>query len=84
MYYMYEKYERYNYNGCCRMVTKKTVYSNGHVMSFLSHEKICVPVHKDANHWVLFVICPANRQITIIDSFYDQGPWRVLTFDNIV
>jgi hypothetical protein len=58
------------------MVTKKKVDSNGHVMSFLSHEKICVPVHKDLNHWVLFVICPADGQITIIDSLYDQGPWH--------
>jgi Ulp1 family protease len=84
MYYMYEQYERYNYNGCRRMVTKKTVDSNGHVMSFLSHEKICVPVHKDAHHWVLSVFCPADRQITIIDSLYDQGPWHFLMFNNIV
>jgi Ulp1 family protease len=66
------------------MVTKKTVNSNGHVWSFLSHEKIFVPVLKDANHWVLFVIFPANLQITIIDSLYNQGPWHVLMFDNIV
>jgi Ulp1 family protease len=66
------------------MVMKKTVDSNGHVMSFLSREKIFVPVHKDANHWVLFVICPADQQITIIDSLYDQGPLHVLMFDNIV
>jgi Ulp1 family protease len=33
---------------------------------------------------VLFVICPADRQITIIDSLYDQGLWHVLMFDNIV
>jgi Ulp1 family protease len=84
MYYICEQYERYNYNGCHRMVTKKTVDSNGHVMSFLSHEKIFVPVQKDANHWFLFVICPAERQITIIDLLYDQGPWHVLMFDNIV
>jgi Ulp1 family protease len=63
------------------MVTKKTVDSNGHVMSFLSHEKIFVPVHKDANHWVLFVIFPADRQITIIDPLYDQGPWHVARLD---
>jgi hypothetical protein len=71
MYYMYEQYEKYNYNGCCRMVTKKTVDLNGHVMSFLSHKKIFVPVHKDLNHWVIFVICSADRNITIIDSLYD-------------
>jgi Ulp1 family protease len=84
MYYMYGQYERYNYNGCRCMVMKKTVDSNGHVWSFMSHEKIFVPVHKDENHWVLFVIFPAHRQITIIDSLYDQGPWHVLMFDNIV
>jgi Ulp1 family protease len=84
MYYMYDQYGKYNYNGCLRMVTKKTVNSNGHVMSFLFHEKLCVPVHKYLNHWVLFVICPADRQITIIDSLYDQGPWHVLMFENRV
>jgi Ulp1 family protease len=66
------------------MVTKKTVDSNGHDMSFLSHDKILVPVHKYLNHLVLFAICPADRQITIIDSLYDQGTWHVLMFDNIV
>jgi Ulp1 family protease len=66
------------------MVTKKTVDSNEHFWSFLSHKKILVPFHKDANHWVMFVICPADRQITIIDSLYDQGPWHILMFDNIV
>jgi Ulp1 family protease len=65
------------------MVKKKTVDSNVHVWSFLSHEKIFFPVHKDTNHWVLFVICPADRQITIINSIYDQGPWHVMMFDNI-
>jgi Ulp1 family protease len=84
MYYMYEQYEKYNYNGCHHMLTTKTVDLNGHIMSFISHEKIFVPVHKDLNHWVIFVICPADRQITIIDSLYDQGPWHVLMFDNIV
>jgi hypothetical protein len=84
MYYMYEKYKKYNYNGCLRMVTKKTVDENGHVWSFLSHQKIFVPVHKHANHWFLFVVCPANRQITSFDSLYDQGPWHVMMFDNIV
>jgi Ulp1 family protease len=81
---MCEQYEKYNYNGCRRMVTNKSVDSNGHVWSFLSHKKICLPFHKDENHWVLFVICPANRQITIIDSLYDQGPWHVMMFENIV
>jgi Ulp1 family protease len=66
------------------MVTKRTVDSNGHVWSFLSHEKIFVLVHKHAHHWVLFVICPADRQITIIDLLYDQGPWHAMMFDNIV
>jgi Ulp1 family protease len=84
MYYMYEQYEKYNTNGCRSMVMNKTVDSNGHVWSFLSHDKICVPVNKDANHWVLFVVCPAERQITIIHSLYDQGPWHVMMFDNIV
>jgi hypothetical protein len=84
MYYMYGQYEKYNYNGCCRMVTKKTVDSNGHVWPFISHEKTFVPVHKDANNWVLFVIFPADRQTTIIDSLYDQGLWHILMFDNIV
>jgi Ulp1 family protease len=67
MYYMYEQYEKYNYNGCRRVVTKKTVNSNGHARSFLSHAKIFVPVHKNANYWVLFVVCSADRKITIID-----------------
>jgi Ulp1 family protease len=84
MFYMYEQYEKYNYNGCHRMVTKKKVDENGHVWSFISHEKISVPVQKHGNHWVLFVICPADRQITIIDSLYDQGSWHVKMFDNIV
>jgi Ulp1 family protease len=66
------------------MLKKKKVDSNGHVMSFISHEKICVPVHKALNHWFQFVICPAYRQITIIDSLYDQGPWHVLMFENLV
>jgi hypothetical protein len=74
MYYMYEQYEKYHYNGCRRMMTKKKFDANGHVWSFISHEKICVPVHKHANRWVLFVVCPADRQITIIDLLYDQGP----------
>jgi hypothetical protein len=34
------------------------------------------PVHKHQHHWVLFVIFPAYRQITIIDSLYDQGLWQ--------
>jgi hypothetical protein len=84
MYYMYDQYGKYNYNGCRCMVTKKTVDSNGHVMPFLPHKKICVPVHKDLNHWVIFVIFPADRQITIIDSLYDQEPWHVLMFQNLV
>jgi hypothetical protein len=85
MYYMYDQYGKYNYNGCHRMVTNKTVDANGHVWSFLSHEKIFVPVHKHQNHWVLlFVICPADQKNTIIDSLYDQGTWHVKTFDNIV
>jgi hypothetical protein len=84
MYDMYEQYEKYNYNGCCHMVTKKTVDANGHAWSFLSHKKIFVPVHKHANYWVLFVDCPDDRDITIIDSQYDQGPWPVMMFDNIV
>jgi hypothetical protein len=84
MFYMYKQYGKYNYNGCHLMVPQKTVDENGHVSSFLSHEKIFVPVHKHGNHWVLFVICPANRQITIIDSLYDQGSWHVKMFDNIV
>jgi Ulp1 family protease len=66
------------------MVTKKTVDANGHVWSFLSHEKIFVPVHKHQHHWVLFVICLADRQTTIIDSLYDQGPWHIKMFHNIV
>jgi Ulp1 family protease len=84
MYYMYEQYRKYKYNGCRRMVTKKTVDANGHVWSFLSQEKIFAPVHKFANHWFLFAVCPVDRQITIIDSLYDQGPWHVKMFDNIV
>jgi Ulp1 family protease len=84
MYYMYDQYGKYNYNGCRRMATNKTVDSNGHVMSFMSHEKIFVPVHNDLKHWVLFVICPADRKITIIDSLYDQGPCHVLMFENLV
>jgi Ulp1 family protease len=84
MHYMYEQYDKYDYNGCRRMVTNKTVNSNGHGMSFLSHEKIYVSVHKYLNHWVLFVICPADRQITIIDSLYDQGPCHVLMLENLV
>jgi hypothetical protein len=43
-----------------------------------------VPVHKDLNHWVLFVVCPADREITIIDSLYDQGSWHGLMFENLV
>jgi Ulp1 family protease len=84
MYYMYEQYEKYNYNGCRYMVTNKTVDANGHVWFFLAHEKIFVPFYKHANHWVLFVFCPADRQITIIDSLYDKGPWHVMMLDNIV
>jgi Ulp1 family protease len=84
MYYMYDQYIKYNYNGCRHMVTKKTIDANGHVWYFLPHEKICVPVHKHQHHWVLFVICPAHQQITIIDSLYDQGPWHVKMFDNIL
>jgi hypothetical protein len=84
MYYMYEQYRKYNYNGCRRMVRKKKVYANRHVWSFLSHEKIFVPVHNHANHWVLFVVCPADRQITFIDSLYYQGLWNVMMLDNIV
>jgi Ulp1 family protease len=66
------------------MVTKERVDANGHVWSFLSHEKIFVPVHKHQNHWFLFVIFSADREINIIDLLYNQGPWHVKTFDNIV
>jgi Ulp1 family protease len=65
------------------MVTKKEVYAQRHVWSFLSHEKILGPVRKHGIHWLLFVICPANRQINIIDSLYDQGSCHVKMFDNI-
>jgi hypothetical protein len=84
MYYMYEQYGKYNYNECRRTLTKKTVDANGHVCSFLSHAKIFVPVHNRANHWVLFVVCPADRKITIIDSLYYQGSWHVMMLNNIV
>jgi hypothetical protein len=33
---------------------------------------------------VIFVICPAGRQITTIDSLYDQGKWHVTIFENLV
>jgi Ulp1 family protease len=66
------------------MVMKKTVDTNGHVWSFLSHRKIFVPVHKHEHYWVLFVVCPADQHITIIGSLCDQGPWHVKMFDNIV
>jgi hypothetical protein len=84
MLYMYIQNEAYNCNACHRMVTNKTVDEDGHVWSFLSHVKIFVPVHKHNNHWVIFVICPAERQITVIDSLYDQGQWYVTIFDNLV
>jgi Ulp1 family protease len=84
MHYMYDQYGKDNYNGCHCMVKMKKVDSHGHVMSFMSHKKIFVTVHKDLNHWVLFVICPADQQITIIDSLYDQGPWHVLMYESLV
>jgi hypothetical protein len=84
MFYMHVKYETCNYNACRRMVTHKTVDENGHVWSFLSHDKICIPIHKHVNHWVLFVIFPADQQITIIYYLYDQGKGHVHIFDNFV
>jgi Ulp1 family protease len=62
----------------------KTVDENGHVWSFLYHVKIFFPVHKHGNHCMIFVICPADRKITIIESLYDQGSRHVTIFDNMV
>jgi Ulp1 family protease len=53
------------------------------VLSF-TRENINSCPQSSKNHWFLFVNFPADRQITIIDSLYDQGPWHVKNFDNIV
>jgi Ulp1 family protease len=82
VYYMYEQYGKYNYNGCRRMVTKKQSMQMDMSGPFFHTRP--PPVHKHANHWVLFVVCPADRQITIIDSLYAQGPWHIKMFDNSV
>jgi hypothetical protein len=72
MFSMYKEHEAYTYNACHHMLAHKTVDEDGHVWSFLSQDKIFVPVHTHNNHWVLFVVCSADRQITVIDSLYDQ------------
>jgi hypothetical protein len=58
------------------MVTKKTVDENGHVWSFLSHDKICVTVHKHGTQWVLFVICPAVKAMVVAGGWLDTRAWR--------
>jgi Ulp1 family protease len=70
---------------CHHWVTKKSVDDDRHVVwSFLSHEMIFVPVHKNNDHWVLFIIWPASRDITVIDSLYDTRQWHVIIFLNLV
>jgi Ulp1 family protease len=70
-YYMYLAKGEYDFHACRCWVTNKSVDDDGHVWSFLSHEMIFVPVHEHNDHWVLFIICPVNREITVIDSLYD-------------
>jgi hypothetical protein len=69
MFYMYVQHEAYTYNACHHMVTSKTVEKNRHVWSFLSHDKIFIPVHKHNNHWVLFVICPPDRKLLLLITY---------------
>jgi hypothetical protein len=83
MYYMHITKGEYYFNVCRRWVTKRTVDDDGHVWSFLSHDLIFVPVHKSKNHWVLFVRCPPNQEINVIDSLSDRIQGHVTIFDNL-
>jgi hypothetical protein len=83
MYYMYIQTEAYNFNAC-RCWGGGAVENDGHVGTFLSHDKIFVPVHKSNNHWVIFIICPADRQIAVFDSLYEPRQWYVTILDNLV
>jgi hypothetical protein len=67
MFYMYDQYGKYNYSGCHRMVTKKRVDENGHVWSFLSHEKLSVHVHNRGNNGgSLSFVQPTDKLILLI------------------
>jgi Ulp1 family protease len=85
MYYMFVQNERYDFDACRRWVTKKDVNSDGHVLSFMSHELMFVPVNMDNVHWILFVICPENREMIVIDSLYDPiSQYHISMYRNLV
>jgi hypothetical protein len=51
----------------------------------MSHELIFLPVNMDTVHWVLFFICPANREIIVIDSLYDPRiQYHINMYHNLV
>jgi hypothetical protein len=84
MYNMYIETGTYNFNNCRRFVTKRTVV-DGKVFSFLSHEKVFIPVNKDGNHWCLVTIIFANREIMFIDSLNKpNSSWHIDIYSNLL
>jgi hypothetical protein len=85
VYYMFVQLGRYDFDSCRRWATKREVNDDGHVFSFMSHELISVPVNMENVHWCLFVICPANREIIVIDSLYDpRSQYHVNIYHHLV
>jgi hypothetical protein len=83
MYYMFVQFDRYDSDAC--WVPKRGVNPDGHVFLFMSHELMFVPVNMENVHWVLFIICPANREIIVIDSLYDpKSQYHVNIYHNLV
>jgi hypothetical protein len=51
----------------------------------MSHDLISVPVNMENVHWVLFVICPENQEIIVIDSMYDpRSQYHINFYHNCV
>jgi hypothetical protein len=85
IYDIYVAKEHCDFNACRPLVMKKEVNNGGQVFSFLSHEAIFVPVNMNNVHWVLFVICPPNREILAINSLYDPtSPFHFTIYHNLV
>jgi Ulp1 family protease len=85
MYYMFVQLGHYNFDSCRHWVTKREVNDDGHMISFMSHELISVPMNMENVHWCLFLICPANREIIVIDSLYDpRSQYHVNIYHHLV
>jgi Ulp1 family protease len=85
MHYMFFQFDHYDFDACRRWVTKREVNPDVHVFWFMSNELIFVPVNMENVQWVLFVICPANREIFVVDSLYDpRSQYHVNIYHNLV